>query len=912
MQMTMMVRPVCGWLWIVGLLAQLCWLGQSRAERTLFFDRAEYLAAISAGDYSQITEGFESDDAWGLARSSVVGGTMSVPDVLSRGVTWNGSGGGIHGVTTSNGAASQGEWGFYSSPHTDLPAGIRDGYVVSAPTNMYGFGGAIRGTFGADIVLIIDGNTAAPVDLGEICEFDSMGEPFNCVDRNLDNTPFFAILDTDGFSQIEVRETEAGGDEVKYLFSDRFTMAFQSLPSPRMPGTAWNQATGGGYATGANWEGGQPPTVDSAAIFRLGSSTAYTVALSADAFARQVIIANDKVRFDLGDCEYQLSEANITRASLVVAELPGDHAEWTLRHGTVSGVHGVVARTSGAEGTLTLDIGASLVLAQQLRVGAGGQGTLRMLSGSSLSTGTLVAGQFGGHGTIEVNGNGTSLAASTVLIADSGNATLNVGGGAELTSTQAVLGRDGDATAVLDGAMTTWSLSIPGSSRGTLRVGGGTSSVNTPSAPTRIGSLTVQNGATVSSEESYVGDERHAQGLVHVTGVGSTWNSNTSGNLFVGHAGNGQLDISMGGTVHSGQVLIGRMGVLGETRGVANVTGSGSVWQTASLWVGYNFTSSTFSNVSDGELNISAGGSVSASQLYVGARNAAHGSVHVQDAGSTIIAGGVQIGPSGAGVFNNQASLIVSNDGLVDVNGTLTLANGRIELHAGQIQATLVNINRGRLLGEGHILADVVNRSLLEPGSPAGMLEITGSYEQLAAGILAIDMGGHAAGMEFDTLHVTGPVQLDGRLKLARIDLGEGLFAPNYGDQFDLLRASETIEGQFSEVVGVSIDDDLGFAVTYGTNEVRAIVALLGDANLDSIVDTSDFNIWNENKFLSGTTWVTGDFNGDGQTDTSDFNLWNAHKFTSADSFALVPEPSPAMLLLLGICLARHMLSRRI
>lgn len=74
----------------------------------------------------------------------------------------------------------------------------------------------------------------------------------------------------------------------------------------------------------------------------------------------------------------------------------------------------------------------------------------------------------------------------------------------------------------------------------------------------------------------------------------------------------------------------------------------------------------------------------------------------------------------------------------------------------------------------------------------------------------------------------------------------------------------------------------------------------LGDANLDGVVDTSDFNLWNANKFTGSLAWDTGDFNGDGAVDASDFNLWNANKFLSSDGTA-VPEPSTASMLL--VCL---------
>ncbi len=73
-----------------------------------------------------------------------------------------------------------------------------------------------------------------------------------------------------------------------------------------------------------------------------------------------------------------------------------------------------------------------------------------------------------------------------------------------------------------------------------------------------------------------------------------------------------------------------------------------------------------------------------------------------------------------------------------------------------------------------------------------------------------------------------------------------------------------------------------------------------GDANLDGVVDTSDFNIWNSNKFTGTPAWCSGDFSADGVVDTSDFNIWNSNKFTSSD-VSTVPEPGSFALLLLGI-----------
>ena len=53
-------------------------------------------------------------------------------------------------------------------------------------------------------------------------------------------------------------------------------------------------------------------------------------------------------------------------------------------------------------------------------------------------------------------------------------------------------------------------------------------------------------------------------------------------------------------------------------------------------------------------------------------------------------------------------------------------------------------------------------------------------------------------------------------------------------------------------------------------------VYLVGDANLDSVVDGTDFGRWNAAKFTNNTNWCDGNFNADLVVDGSDFGLWNA------------------------------------
>ena len=110
-----------------------------------------------------------------------------------------------------------------------------------------------------------------------------------------------------------------------------------------------------------------------------------------------------------------------------------------------------------------------------------------------------------------------------------------------------------------------------------------------------------------------------------------------------------------------------------------------------------------------------------------------------------------------------------------------------------------------------------------------------------------------------------------------------------------------TIEGlgQYVTDTGLSnVDGSLVLTIDKSLNP--------GDADLNTITDVRDFNVWNTNKFTSGTDWATGDFDGNGTTDVRDFNAWNTAKFTSAPAAApmaagQVPEPATLVLFVCGL-----------
>ncbi|MCA9266101.1 MAG: hypothetical protein KDA60_19710, partial [Planctomycetales bacterium] len=76
------------------------------------------------------------------------------------------------------------------------------------------------------------------------------------------------------------------------------------------------------------------------------------------------------------------------------------------------------------------------------------------------------------------------------------------------------------------------------------------------------------------------------------------------------------------------------------------------------------------------------------------------------------------------------------------------------------------------------------------------------------------------------------------------------------------------------------------------TIDVTATLALPGDANLDGVVDGSDFNLWLAHRSATNTNWEMGDFNRDGSTDGADYTIWFNNRFRTAAEFTQpIPEP---------------------
>ena len=242
-----------------------------------------------------------------------------------------------------------------------------------------------------------------------------------------------------------------------------------------------------------------------------------------------------------------------------IATVDGVGSTWT-----VSG-----PLTIGSSGTLNITNG-SLVTAPTTTVNSGGTVNFGA-NGGTLNTGSLNAtsSQFMGTGTINLHGwlGDSNLVYNGPTITPQNVATWN--------------GANQNIAVNLD-------LSGSGGIVGDFAVGYQNS-----------GSLTVENGAQIATNNGYIGYNAGSTGIATVSGTGSKWSNTAS--LYVGNYGTGTLGVTNGATLTSVGAYIGNN--TGST-GTVTVDGAGSSWtNTGNLTIG---------SAGTGTLNITNGSAVTA------------------------------------------------------------------------------------------------------------------------------------------------------------------------------------------------------------------------------------------------------------------------------------------------------------
>jgi arylsulfatase A-like enzyme len=218
-----------------------------------------------------------------------------------------------------------------------------------------------------------------------------------------------------------------------------------------------------------------------------------------------------------------------------------------------------------------------------------------------------------------------------------------------------------------------------------------------------------------------------------------------------------------------------------------------------------------------------------------------------------------------------------------------------------EVEFRLYGWNAATSLDSTHLVAASMRARFASlPGSaidPTGSLVVQGDLYHLEGGVIAVDLGGHAVGVDYDTLEVLGKIELEGDLVASLADVGGSPFAPALGDSFDILTAAQGITGQFAEVVLPLLSMGLDWRVDYLNNAIALTVVATADFNRDGLIDAADYIVWRKN---GGSP--------------EQYDLWRANFGATAGSgsglhldpsgSANVPEPAAALLLLFGTSVA--------
>jgi fibronectin-binding autotransporter adhesin len=174
--------------------------------------------------------------------------------------------------------------------------------------------------------------------------------------------------------------------------------------------------------------------------------------------------------------------------------------------------------------------------------------------------------------------------------------------------------------------------------------------------------------------------------------------------------------------------------------------------------------------------------------------------------------------------LTNAGKITVGTGSGLSVKGLYAQTGGTTTVDGTLSARTGLNLKKGALLGKGTIggagissdATIVVGDSTTTPG----ILTVSGSYVQNAAGILDVAISGTEAGSQYSQLAVSGGVTLGGTLNIKVA----GGFVSAIGDTFTILTGS-SITGEFASVTGTTINSGEHFEVGYTSTAVTLTVA---------------------------------------------------------------------------------------
>ncbi|WP_115785576.1 ECSE_1600 family autotransporter [Escherichia coli] len=312
----------------------------------------------------------------------------------------------------------------------------------------------------------------------------------------------------------------------------------------------------------------------------------------------------------------------------------------------------VIGANEDSEGTVNV-LGGTWRLydsgnnARPLNVGQSGTGTLNIKQKGHVDGGYLRLGSStGGVGTVNVEGEDSVLTTELFEIGSYGTGSLNITDKGYVTSSiVAILGYQAGSNG-----------QVVVEKGGERLIKNNDSSIEFQIGNQGMGEATIREGGLVTAENTIIGGNATGVGTLNVQDQDSVI---TVRRLYNGYFGNGAVNISNNGLINNKEYSL--VGVEDGSHGVVNVTDKGH-W--SFLGTGEAFRYIYIGDAGDGELNVSREGKVDSGIITAGMKETGTGNITVKDKNSVITNLGTNLGYDGHGEMNiSNEGLVVSNGG---------------------------------------------------------------------------------------------------------------------------------------------------------------------------------------------------------------------------------------------------------